>query len=222
MKKSEANELAVSLAKLFPGSGLNEEHAKSIREEFSKFEYEHVKAAIKEHHRTKEFISFPELYKMCEAPIAPAAPTRRNSGADMSFVEIVKQQWPALGNRSDHEVIIRFWRGDWIRYKFDADARLHSITEQMQNGDAKKRLTEAGYTSDQIATMQEKVLADHERNEDGYKTKVVTQCRGCLLNAKMDPESIEAWIDTLFSAPDHFRTCLAEIRGELPVFSGAP
>jgi hypothetical protein len=221
MTHDDAKNLVKKLNALFNGQ-INAEQAKAAIKRLTGFERKDVTRAVDEHRTRFEFVNWPELYKACEPIIEPSAPTRRSAGPDMTFVEVVKQQRPDLVNASDQEVIVRFWRGDWWRYKSDADRRLTAITDSMKNGDAHTRCLERGMTEEEIAVAHERVLESHDRNEEGYRIKVRTQCTGCLINAGVAPEMIEGWVDTVFSEPDHFRLCLAELRGELPAFSGAP
>lgn len=220
MTHDEAKNLVKKLNALFNGQ-INVEQAKLAVKRLSVFEKKDVNRAIEEHREQFEFVNWPELYKACEpvaAPTPATATANRPAIPDMTFAQVIRQQRPDLTQAKDQEVVLRFWRGDWWRYKSAADRRLQCLTDAMQSGEARARLMEKGYTDEQVTKLHEQVLATHDNNETGYRRKVEGQCRGCLLSAGMGADVVDGWVQTVFSDPDHFRMCLSELRGD--IFAG--
>lgn len=222
MKADEAKNLARSLAKLFPGSMANEEQARACAREFMKYDAAHVRRAIDDHHRTREFISFPELYKACAEVPLPTAPTTRQSIPPMTFAQVIRQQWPELEKRKDAEVVLRFWRADWHRYKQDSDQRLASILRSIEGGRFAKMMKDRGHSDDFIAASQQRVMDMHERQENGYRDKVRNGCTSGLVGTGMTMEDAASWAEACFSDADYFRTALADLRGDIFATSPAP
>lgn len=207
MKPEEARNLVVKLNALFNGT-INEDQAKWAAKELIQFERADVLRAMRDHRGAYEFVNWPKFLDTCRPIVAATAQSLRENLPAIPFADVIRQQRPDLANAKDAEVILRYRRGEWFKYRANADKRAEKLQDALLHDDVK--------ASPEKQQAIGRAMEFHDQQFNGMREKVRTSCASQLAaDCGMDWETALNWAESVFSEPDHFRLCLDELRGNL-------
>jgi hypothetical protein len=152
-----------------------------------------VVAALTEFKNNSRFVpKLGEIVKLLPAPPRPSPTGAAVNATDMTFPQMLRRDNPKLIGCGDFEVLLRYWRGQWIHYHVDADKRRAQIPTTPGPGRVAGEL--------------------FERQYDGAKRRVVSGCVNGLIGAGMDIDQAERAAAFIFEHPDTFRLALQDMR----------
>lgn len=104
------------LVSLFSGQTITQEQGALLREEFAALSFSPVTAAIKDHRKSHEFLSIPQLLEGCRAAErGDGTEKTETTKSEGSWFDVRRRQNPQYRNRHDVEVALRVYRGWWLK-----------------------------------------------------------------------------------------------------------
>jgi len=137
MTYDQAKKLGAKISGLFPT--VTSEQLKLAIRELQAFGVQAAERAVDEHHKSHEFVNWPQLYEGCRAA-EHASGTGSRSVPDQSFADVIRGQWPQVRERCDVEVTLRYWR-----------QQFHEFSKRDHSGDADRLVRMRAYFRNQCA-----------------------------------------------------------------------
>jgi hypothetical protein len=188
MNADDREKLSIELCRLWP-KRFEDAELRDWETRLDRYRLDDVLTALNDYKNSSKFR--PQVSEILgRLKGKEATGTAVSTPIGMNFVQVLRQQNEQYRGRSDAEVILRYWRAIWWRYRDDADKRT-PMPEQSAE-----------------------VKARFDQQRDAMETKCRTSCQHSLFHAGKtvdEAAQLAAWI---FSPPDQFRTLLEELRLE--------
>lgn len=202
MTHDEARQCVKFLGGLYPGQ-ITQDQAKVAADEFRPFDAGAVRAAIQQYRSAHDVIEWTVLFAAVARPVAVPGDAGTTDAQQGTVLAVARRLRPDLAERSDTEVILRYFRADWVRFAARyAERAKDKASWDQQRGEVTRDLARIGW--------------------DGKRQSVVTSCVGALLGIGMTYDDARGWAETCFAPVEEFKNVLADLRGELPGFAGSP
>lgn len=191
MTPNDRETVSVLLCRLWPGKFRDEELV-DICDRLDNYRARDITAAVNAHKNEKPFR--PQVNELLARLKGKETGEAVPRGQLDDLTTAIRKQRPELESASDVEVLVRYWRGDWFRYKVSADRRRSQIPE---------------------GAAFDKSRAEHDARELAARYRVHTSCVNSLGAVGVDETSAKAWADAaLDPSADYFARCLDELRGD--------
>jgi phosphoglycolate phosphatase-like HAD superfamily hydrolase len=201
MRELDMERFMVEMCRMWPGK-FQDAELQDFFARLRKFRLEDVLGAMNEHKNTSKFaprvsellarLKGKEIYGQDHAP---------EPKKDMPWPEIIRRNNPHLGNCSDAEAILRFYRSEWSTYAHNANQRMVGLP----NIPAAERMRERA-----------------KQQAEGCRRQCANGCLSALVAMGVDYEAAARWSACLMSPRPEFEQALDDLRERGIEMAGSP